>query len=121
MGRFILILLLVPSLLIAFFTTQVEPTISEAYVPNPPAPQVTPDSLNDFNETGVLTFYPNNSGPVPYLFYTDERGNTVSKALVFMTLTTNSLSSWSGSTVTIVGHLDAEHVLVSDITYVSGP
>jgi hypothetical protein len=38
---------------------------------------------NDFNETGTLVFYPNNIGPVPYIFYQNQGGDTVAKALTF--------------------------------------
>ena len=121
MERLILILLLVPSVLLAMFITQVEPIVSEAYVPTISTAQITVPITNDFNYTGVLVFYPNNTGPVPYLFYTNARGNTESKALVFETVVTNNLSSWSGSRVAIAGALHAEHVVVSSIRYVSGP
>lgn len=120
MGRFILILLLVPSVLLAFFTA-VDPVVSTAYVPSISIPQTTTQTQNNFEQIGVLTFYPNNTGPVPYLFYSNARGNTESKALVFETVTTNNLSSWGASRVTIVGTLHAEHVVVSSIRYVSGP
>lgn len=75
----------------------------------------------EFNETGTLVFYPNNIGPVPYLFYQDQKGNTVAKALVFPGESPNNFSSWAGARVSVAGDLVAEHVVVSSIAYISGP
>lgn len=76
----------------------------------------------DFNETGTLVFYPNNVGPVPYLFYQDSNGVTVTKALVFPSgATPAEFSSWSGARISVAGQLRDEHVIVSRSTYVSGP
>lgn len=75
----------------------------------------------DFNETGTLVFYPNNVGPVPYLFYQDRIGHTVSKALVFPTGPPINFSSWSGAHISVEGYTDQEHVVVNDIAYLSPP
>jgi hypothetical protein len=75
----------------------------------------------DFNETGTLVFYPNNVGPVPYLFYQDSAGRTVAKALESPSLFLDNLSSWSGARIFVTGHLDNEHVVVTNIVYLSGP
>lgn len=75
----------------------------------------------DFNETGTLVFYPNNVGPVPYLFYQDRVGHVVSKALVFPTGPPANFSSWSGARVSVRGHTDQEHIVVNDIVYLSAP
>lgn len=75
----------------------------------------------NFNQTGTLVFYPNNVGPVPYIFFTDQKGNTVAKALVFDELPPTDFSSWSGSRVSITGTEVMEHVVVSKISYVSAP
>lgn len=75
----------------------------------------------DFNETGTLNFYPNNIGPVPYLFYQDRSGNTVSKALTFAVSPPSNFSSWSGAHVSVTGRVNNEHVVVSRIDYISAP
>lgn len=74
-----------------------------------------------FAQTGTLVFYPNNVGPVPYLFYQDARGTTVAKALVFSALPLTDFSTWSGARVAVKGVLEREHVLVSEIQYLSPP
>lgn len=78
-------------------------------------------SPEPFYATGTLTFYPNNIRPVPYLFYQDARGTTVAKALVFSALPLTDFSPWIGSRVAVVGILEHEHVLVSQITYLDPP
>lgn len=87
-----------------------------------PAP-VTPTTVTGagFSEVGTLVFYPNNVGPVPYLFYKDESDRTVAKALVFTTRSPNDLSSWSGARISVVGYVAGEHVDVIESHYVSGP
>lgn len=77
--------------------------------------------LQDFNETGTLSFYPNNVGPVPYLFYQDGNGTTVAKALVFPNSSPTNFSSWSGAHVSVIGERNGEHVIVDRITYISPP
>ena len=74
-----------------------------------------------FSETGTLAFYPNNVGPVPYLFYQDLAGRTVAKALSFPNASPTNFSSWSGGHVFVAGRLESEHVVVSDIVYLSAP
>lgn len=78
-------------------------------------------SSGDFNETGTLVFYPNNIGPVPYLFYQDQKGITVARALTFPDVAPSNFSSWTGAHVSVTGSLDNEHVVVSRITYISAP
>jgi hypothetical protein len=73
-----------------------------------------------FSETGTLIFYPNNVGPVPYLFYQDVNGHTVARALV-LPYASGVDSSWAGARVFVTGSLDNEHVAISRISYVSGP
>ncbi|HQT82700.1 MAG TPA: hypothetical protein PLW99_00945 [Candidatus Paceibacterota bacterium] len=75
----------------------------------------------DFTETGTLVFYPNNTGPVPYLFYQNPNGSTVAKALVFPYSSPNDFSSWVGAQISVTGHVNSEHVIVSTITYLSAP
>lgn len=70
---------------------------------------------------GTLIFYPNNTGPVPYLVYTDTRGRTATKALVFLRNSPNDLSAWTGAHVFVTGDVVAEHVEVASISYVSAP
>lgn len=79
----------------------------------------TSESL--FYQEGTLVFYPNNVGPVPYLFYQDARGTTVAKALVFGALPLTDFSSWTGARVAVSGELEREHVLVREITYLDPP
>jgi len=75
----------------------------------------------DFSETGTLVFYPNNIGPVPYLFYQDFEGRTIARALTFSNASPTNFSSWSGAHISVTGRLNSEHVVVSNITYLSGP
>ena len=79
------------------------------------------ETQTDFNETGALVFYPNNIGPVPYIFYQDRGGNTAAKALVFPYAPPDGFSSWTGARISVSGHLDGEHVVVSGIVYISAP
>ena len=74
-----------------------------------------------FDETGTLVFYPNNVGPVPYLFYQDSSGRTLAKALVFAGSPPTNFSTWSGSRIAVEGRLIHEYILVSSLTYVGGP
>ena len=91
------------------------------YTQSSPARETAKTISTDFNETGTLIFYPNNVGPVPYLFYQDSKKYTAAKALVFQGSLMNNLSSWSGARISVIGYLNAEHVVVSRITYISGP
>ena len=68
----------------------------------------------EFNVTGTLVYYPNNVGPVPYVFYQDSGGNTVTKALIFPTVSPID-SSWSGAHVSVTGTVENEHVMVRHI------
>lgn len=81
----------------------------------------TTTTSGGFNETGTLVFYPNNVGPVPYLFYQDYAGHTVAKALTFSDALPASFSSWAGARVAVTGVLDSEHVVVSRIAYLAAP
>jgi hypothetical protein len=83
----------------------------------------TPNAFtaNDFIETGTLAFYPNNVGPVPYLFYQNQKGSTVAKALVFTELPLTDFSPWSGAHISITGVVEHEHVVVTRIEYLSAP
>ncbi|GEM_PF-3274161 len=74
-----------------------------------------------FDHVGTLVFYPNNVGPVPYLFYQNEKGDTVSKALTFDALPPTDLSSWTGARVEVIGIIDREHVVVSRISHIAAP
>jgi|CXWL01.1.fsa_nt_gi hypothetical protein len=92
----------------------------------PPQPAAVIESAApipaEFSETGTLVFYPNNVGPVPYLFYQDKSGRTVAKALTFSGEYSSGVpSSWSGAHISVMGQLDNEHVVVSHLTYLSGP
>lgn len=73
-----------------------------------------------FSATGTLVFYPNNAVPVPYLMFQNASGNAVSKALAFEN-TPAGLAGWNGARVSVTGYLQAEHVMVTNIAYVSGP
>lgn len=79
-----------------------------------------PPPLDTFSTTGTLVFYPNNVEPVPYIFYKNSNGNTVAKALVFSGTSPINFS-WNGSHVAVAGTVDNEHIIVSYITYLSGP
>lgn len=81
---------------------------------------VAPD-VSEFSETGTLVFYPNNVGPVPYLFYQDHTGRTVAKALTFSNSPPGNFSSWTGAHISVTGQIVAEHIVVSTIAYLSGP
>jgi hypothetical protein len=86
-----------------------------------PLPVIAIDADRAFNETGTLVFYPNNVGPVPYLFYQDARGTTVAKALIFDVLPPTDFSSWTGARISVSGIVDREHVIVSRVAYVAAP
>lgn len=75
----------------------------------------------EFTATGTLVFYPNNVGPVPYIFYTNQNGNTVAKALIFDNLPPTDFSSWTGARISVSGVLDREHVIVREIAYLAPP
>lgn len=75
----------------------------------------------EFSATGTLVFYPNNVGPVPYIFYTNQNGNTVAKALIFDNLPPTDFSSWTGARISVSGVLDREHVIVREIAYLAPP
>lgn len=78
-------------------------------------------TAGNFDETGTLVFYPNNIGPVPYLFYQDASGRTLAKALVFAGSPPENFSTWSGSRIAVGGRLIHEYILVRSITYAGGP
>jgi len=76
---------------------------------------------DEFSEIGTLVFYPNNVGPVPYIFYQDASGVTVAKALTFAVLPMTDFSTWSGARVAVTGIVDHEHVVVTRISYLAPP
>ncbi len=78
-------------------------------------------SQENFSATGTLVFYPNNVEPVPYVFYQDRSGETAAKALTFLDEPPANFSSWVGARISVTGRLDAEHVIVSRIVYLSPP
>jgi hypothetical protein len=94
-----------------------------------PAPQpaavveavTTQPVATEFSAVGTLTFYPNNVRPVPYLFYQNGNGDTVSKALVFKDESSEKYSNWTGARVSVTGYVELEHVVVTSITHISGP
>lgn len=86
-----------------------------------PLPEAIEPGPTDFSETGTLVFYPNNLGPVPYVFYQDQSGHAVAKALVFLDSPPNNFSSWTGAHISVTGQVVAEHVVVNTIAYLSGP
>lgn len=125
MGRIISVVLVIVIIgyLLAFITTRRE---TSAITSSPSTQGVSVlDAVNalprQFSESGTLAFYPNNVGPIPYLFYQDQAGRTVAKALSFPDFSPTDFSSWSGGHVFVTGRLEKEHVVVSDITYLSGP
>ncbi|MDB5244581.1 MAG: hypothetical protein JWN18_451 [Parcubacteria group bacterium] len=87
------------------------------------APRViaTLPTSSEFVQTGTLIFYPNNVGPVPYLMYANQKGVTVSKALVLVGGDSLDLSHWTGARVSVTGVVVDEHVVVSSLLYLSGP
>lgn len=123
MGRMISIVLFV---VIVGYVLDIATTYREsiAYEPSAQSASVL-EAINaistNFDETGTLVFYPNNVGPVPYLFYQDQNGHTVAKALVFPDTTPADFSSWTGAHISVTGRLDGEHVVVSSITHISAP
>lgn len=125
MGRAIFILFIVSIVSYVFITTiAVTPHNDVTVEPSPQSASVLEAVTaisGDFNETGTLVFYPNNVGPVPYLFYQDQKGTTVAKALIFPDTTPLNFSSWTGARVSVTGSLDNEHVVVSRIAYISAP
>lgn len=74
-----------------------------------------------FSATGTLVFYPNNVEPVPYIFYQDSNGRTGAKALTFPAGPPADFSSWTAAHISVEGTRNQEHVVVSRITYLSGP
>lgn len=94
----------------------IQPPVQTAAVPGAVA-----TTSPDFNETGTLVFYPNNVAPVPYLFYQDRGGHTASKAITFAGAPPVGFFSWTGARIHVIGRVDHEHVVVSDIAYVSAP
>jgi hypothetical protein len=122
---FIAILILVVVVLIftnvRHTTVAVEPAVATSTVPVV-APIIAIAAVTgEFSEAGTLVFYPNNVGPVPYLFYLNQRGDTVAKALIFDNLPPTDFSSWTGSHVYVTGVLDREHVIVDRILYLGPP
>lgn len=121
MWRILFIAIIIVGFALTFSTLHNESLAKEPLIEN--VLILVTDSTNpiDFRQTGTLVFYPNNVGPVPYLFYTDQRGGTAAKALVFPDSLQNDYSSWSGARISVTGTTVAEHVVVDTITYLSGP
>lgn len=124
--RTIIIVLIVA--LFMFMVTHPSPTVTVAPVqsatstPQTAAPVIAIAAVQGaFEATGTLVFYPNNVGPVPYFFYTDQSGNTAAKALIFDNLPPTDFSSWSGARIAVNGVSDREHVIVQQITYLAPP
>jgi len=124
MGRLIAILFVVVGLVSAM-AVLFQYNQHSSVLPVPPqiasVGAVVASDVSEFNETGTLVFYPNNVGPVPYLFYQDHNGLTVAKALTFPNSPPGNFSSWTGAHISVTGQVVAEHVVVSAITYLSGP
>lgn len=96
--------------------------LAVALAPQPAALiQAVTATSTDFNETGTLVFYPNNVGPIPYLFYLNQSGFTSAKSLIFPDGPPVNLSSWAGARIAVTGKLNQEHVVVNRIRYVSPP
>jgi len=125
MGRFIAILFVIIGIASAISVLSLRTSASITLETTRPAAVTIVESSVDttgatFAMAGTLVFYPNNVGPVPYLFYQDPQGNTVAKALTFLEMSPID-SSWSGAHIFVTGTVDNEHVIVSHITYLSGP
>jgi hypothetical protein len=86
-----------------------------------PVITISATSALAFHETGTLVFYPNNVGPVPYLFYVNDRGATVARALLFDALPPTDFSAWTGARVDVTGIDVREHILVHQIAYIASP
>ena len=127
MGRVISVaLIIIASIYVFTVVTKREGVfLATETLPSTKAPVYDPSNsiYGDFNETGTLVFYPNNIGPVPYLFYQNQSGETVSKAIIFSfpNVAPTDFSSWAGARISIIGKLDNEHVLVDRILYISAP
>lgn len=124
MGRALFILFMVSIIgyvLMAVVATPYNDVAIERPTQSAPVLETVTTMPRDFNETGTLVFYPNNIGPVPYLFYQDQKGVTVAKALIFPNTTPSDFSSWTGARVFVTGSLTDEHVSVSRIVYISAP
>ena len=120
MRRAISVVLIVIAAVYVFVivTTHEESLVTTQRVSVPEAVNV---SSIDFNATGTLVFYPNNVGSVPYLFYHDQQGRTVAKALIFSGASPTNFYSWTAARISVSGTLDHEHVVVDHIAYVSAP
>ncbi|MDD2657742.1 MAG: hypothetical protein PHD04_03745 [Candidatus Pacebacteria bacterium] len=126
MGRFITLFFIILGIIsgIAVLSLRNPASLIAAPVPQQPATATTSDASavsTVFNVTGTLVFYPNNIGPVPYIFYQDSNGTTVAKALTFSDGPPSDFSSWTGAHISVAGTLEKEHIVVSSITYLSGP
>ena len=86
-------------------------TLSPANIAISP-PGMLSTTTASFAETGILIFYPNNVGPVPYLLYYDEEGNPYTKALVFAEGAL-SRQRYTYRAVEITGAIVHEHVNVA--------
>lgn len=126
MGRFIAFIYVVLGLASAAVVTYSRNPVGLTPVPvQQPAAVATVISTGaapaTFSATGTLVFYPNNVKPVPYIFYQDSNGRTVAKALTFPADPPADFSSWTAAHISVEGTRNQEHVVVSRITYLSGP
>lgn len=114
----ILFLLLMTGYALSLFTTYQQHLAIES--PTPAAVILAQPAPLEFSETGTLVFYPNNVGPVPYIFYKNSSGATEAKALL-LPYGSNVAGSWTGSHIFVTGTAVAEHVVVKSISYVAAP
>ncbi|MDO8742306.1 MAG: hypothetical protein Q7J45_02055 [bacterium] len=126
MGRVLSIIYIIAGLLsatVVIYKEERDISVIDNEIPTQAAPAIqrTAAAPTGFNETGTLIFYPNNVGPVPYIFYQDRLGRTVAKALVFPSSTPTNFASWTGARISIMGQIASEHVVVSRMTHLSGP
>lgn len=124
MGRALLVVFIVTVLgytLMAIFATNLRGLAIESSAQSTVVPEGVNTTSEDFNETGTLVFYPNNVGPIPYLFYQARDGHTAARALTFPSRPPTDFSSWTGARVSVTGILDQEHVVVTRIAYISAP
>lgn len=122
MGQIIFtILFIIASSAFLIFSVRQESFFIEPSTQNASALEGINTVYANFDETGTLVFYPNNVGPVPYLFYQNQSGRTIAKALTFSDFPPADFSSWTGARVSVTGRLVSEHVAVSRIIYLSAP
>lgn len=121
MGVILFILLFVTGFVVVASIADNESLALEPVAQRTEEPVRAGTTAGAFTAIGTLAFYPNNVGLVPYLFYQDNAGRTVSKALSFPDGPPAHFSSWSGARILVTGTLVLEHVVVSRISYIAGP